>query len=110
VRFRQTYNHERPHEALNDKTPADIYRPSKRPYPEKLSEMEYPAHMKVRRIRSKGDFRWRGKLIYLSEAMTGELVGLDQISDRYWQVKFGNVNLAFIDDWAGKLTRKLRGR
>lgn len=106
TRFRQTYNHERPHEALNDITPAEVYRPSKRCYPEKLSEMEYPAHMKVRRIRSSGEFRWRGGMIYLSEALIGELIGLEQITDRYWQVKFGHVNLAIVDDWAGKLTRK----
>ena len=110
VRFRQTYNHERPHEALNDRTPAEIYRPSKSCYPEKMPEIEYPGHMKVRRIRSKGDFKWRGRLIYLSEALIGELIGLEQISDRYWQVKFGHVNLAVVDDWAGKLTRKWRGR
>ena len=110
VRFRQIYNHERPHEALNDKTPAEIYRPSKSSYPKKLSEMEYPAHMKVRRIRSTGEFRWKGELIYLSEALIGELIGLEQISDRYWQVKFGHVNLAVVDDWAGKLTRKRPGR
>ena len=71
-----------------------------------MPEIEYPGHMKVRRIRSKGDFKWRGRLIYLSEALIGELIGLEQISDRYWQVKFGHVNLAVVDDWAGKLTRK----
>lgn len=106
VRFRQIYNHERPHEALNDKTPADIYKPSNRSYPKKLSEMEYPTQMKVRRVRSTGEFKWKGELIYLSEALIGELIGLEQISDRYWQINFGHVNLAVVDDWAGKLTRK----
>lgn len=106
AKFRRIYNHERPHEALNDKTPGDIYKPSGLKYPEKLNEMEYPDYMKIRRIRSKGDFRWKAGLIYLSEALIGEFIGLEQIDERYWQIKFGHVNLAVVDDWAGKLTRK----
>ena len=34
--FRHVYNNERPHEALGQKRPATIYRPSPRPYPESL--------------------------------------------------------------------------
>lgn len=37
------YNHERPHQALNMKYPAELYRPSLRPY-RGLGELEYPFH------------------------------------------------------------------
>ncbi len=44
-RFRQIYNQERPHESLAMATPASVYQPSWRPYPERLPELEYPDRM-----------------------------------------------------------------
>jgi hypothetical protein len=40
-RFRKEFHEERPHEALEMRRPADIYRPSPRPFPEKLPAIEY---------------------------------------------------------------------
>ena len=54
-RFRQIYNQERPHESLAMATPASVYQPSWRPYPERLPELEYPDRMLPRRVQSKGD-------------------------------------------------------
>jgi len=36
--------------------------------------------------------------MYLSEALVGELVGLEQVHERYWSVLFGPVQLAWLDD------------
>src|SRR6516225_5728980 len=41
--FITTFNHERPHEALNMRYPAELYSPSPRPYGG-LPELEYPFH------------------------------------------------------------------
>ena len=41
--FIQTFNQERPHEALGMKYPAELYMPSPRPY-KGLGELEYPFH------------------------------------------------------------------
>jgi putative transposase len=41
--FIQCFNHERPHQALNMKYPAELYSPSPQPYTG-LSEVEYPFH------------------------------------------------------------------
>ena len=41
--FEQVYNHERPHEALDWKTPAELYVASARNYPDRLPELNYPA-------------------------------------------------------------------
>src|SRR6202162_3247724 len=49
-RFQQEYNHERPHEALEDRTPASCYRPSRRPMPRRMPELEYGDDVMVRRI------------------------------------------------------------
>ena len=40
-RFRTRYNHERPHEALEDAVPAERYQPSARPFPETVPEIVY---------------------------------------------------------------------
>src|SRR5467141_1975677 len=44
-RFRQQYNEVRPHEALEMQTPAAIYQPSARPFPERVPEPDYPETM-----------------------------------------------------------------
>jgi transposase InsO family protein len=43
-RFRHRYNDERPHEALGQVTPASVYAPSPRPFPNKLPELDYPTN------------------------------------------------------------------
>ncbi len=55
--FRQEFNHERPHEALGQQTPAAHYTPSARPFPEKLAPLEYPAHFERRYVSANGCIR-----------------------------------------------------
>ena len=50
--FPLEYNHERPHEALHNETPASRYTPSLRGYPRQLALIEYPAHVRVERALS----------------------------------------------------------
>ena len=104
-RFLQEYNNERPHEALNQNTPADIYLPSSILLPIRLPEMVYPDDCTIRKIRYKGDFKWRGKQIYLSETLVGEYIGLEQIDDRFWNIYFADIKLAKLDDFCGKIVR-----
>ena len=40
--FREEFNQERPHEALDQETPATCYAPSPRPMPDRLPPLEYP--------------------------------------------------------------------
>lgn len=74
--FQQEYNHERPHEALGQKQPARVYRPSRRPFPAVLPEIAYPTSFIIRRVRSGGDIRWMGRRLFTSEALIGERVGI----------------------------------
>ena len=96
-RFRAIYNHERPHEALGQETPASRYRPSTRPYPERLEEPHYDAAHAVRRVRSNGEIRWGGDLIFLSEALVGEPVGIAETETGDWLVSFADLPVGFID-------------
>lgn len=97
-RFQKEFNCERPHEALQGRTPSSIYRPSVRTFPARLPEIEYPGHYTVRMVRSNGTFKWRSEHLYCSEALYGEPVGLEEIADSRWLVSFGKITLALLDD------------
>jgi putative transposase len=97
-RFRDEYNHERPHEALDGRPPGHVYSPSSRPYLSKLPVVEYPGHFEVRVVRTDGTIRWRGDNLYVSEALVSEPVGLEEVNCDKWLMRFGQVSLAFIDE------------
>jgi len=103
--FRQEYNHERPHESIDQQTPADLYRPSPRPYPARIPEIEYPEEYIIRRVHPQGDIRWRGKQIYFSQTLAGEDVGFKQMDDRHYQIYFAHLKLAILDDYRGNIIR-----
>jgi putative transposase len=64
--FRQEFNHERPHEALDQETPAACYAPSPRPMPERLPPLEYPDRFEVRYVSANGGIRWSSRWINVS--------------------------------------------
>lgn len=96
-RFRHCYNDERPHESLGMKTPAEIYVPSARELPSKLKPFDYPGHFERYRVRSNGTVALRCREIFVSEALSGEIVGLEQHASG-WKVNLGSHLLADIDD------------
>jgi putative transposase len=102
-RFRREFNTERPHEALDDRTPAELYRPSPRPYPERLPEITYPGHFEWRRITHQGELRWKGRRLFLSSVFAGELLGLEEVEDGVWSVYFADQLLARLDEQLWRL-------
>jgi transposase InsO family protein len=96
-RFRREYNDERPHEALGQRPPATAYTGSPRCYPARLPEVEYPETFVVRRAHPNGDIKWRGHRVRTSEALAGQLVGVEAIADGQWRVWFGPVALGWLD-------------
>jgi transposase InsO family protein len=91
--FCEEYNHQRPHEALQQQTPASQYTPSARQYPERLPELQYPDYFDVRKVSTNGVVYWRNKLVYVSHLLKDEIVGLEEIEDGLWQVYFGPVTI-----------------
>jgi hypothetical protein len=79
--YRQFYNCERPHHALDLQTPADRYYISERKLPIRISEWDYEPHLKLRRIRSSGYFSFRGQGYFLSEAFGGKTVAFREADD-----------------------------
>lgn len=104
-RFRHEYNHERPHEALNHRTPDALYQPSPRPYPGRIPDVNYPEHLFVRRVGPSGSIHWRGCELFLGESLAGEPVAMEQHNDRFFQIYFGPIPLALYDDAHKKLLR-----
>jgi transposase InsO family protein len=80
--FRQEYNHVRPHEALEMKTPASVWRPSPRAYQPNPPEWEYPQGAEVRRLESNGQLKLNGRRWQLSGPLAGERVQLVRIDQR----------------------------
>lgn len=96
-RFQREYNYERPHEALNQKRPADFYYPSEKKYPIKLQPIEYDSCCVVRKVRDSGEITWNGNNIFISESLRSEYIGLKEVSDGIWQVYFSTIKLAKLD-------------
>ncbi len=96
--FRQEFNVERPHEALDLRTPAEAYESSPRPYPERIADVEYPGHYEVRQVRSDGRIKWQGGYLFVSEVLIGEPVGLEEVDDGIWSLCFGPLLLARFDE------------
>lgn len=101
-RFRREYNEQRPHEALEQRTPADLYTPSAREYPDRLPEPQYPGHFEVRSVRSDGSIKWRGCYVFVSEVLCRDRVGLEEFDDGLWALYLGPVLLARFDEKDGK--------
>jgi transposase InsO family protein len=97
-RFRTEFNHERPHEALDQNTPSTAYRPSPRPMPSKLPPLEYPDRFEVRYVSANGGIRWNKQWVNVSSTCIGEYVGLEEIDEGVWNVYFGALRLGRLDE------------
>lgn len=109
-RFRNDFNDNRPHESLGQVPPTSCYRPSPRPYPSKIEEPWYDADHAVRRVRTSGEIKWGGDLVFLNEALAGEPVGITETEAGDWLVRFIDVDLGVIDRKTKKLRRFSAGR
>jgi len=97
-RYRQRYNHERPHDSLDGDTPAARYRPSVRALPSHLPLPEY-AEMHVRIVRAKGVITFGNQTWYIGEAFAALPVGLrpSPQADGQWEVYFFHFKLGLLD-------------
>jgi putative transposase len=111
-RFRREFNDERPHEALEQRTPSTLYEPSRRAMPSRLPALEYPDRFEVRYVSANGGIRWNCAWVNVSTVCAGEYVGLEEIDDGVWNVYFGALKLGRllerqmkIEDACGRLYR-----
>jgi len=103
--FRHDYNHERPHQALNQTAPARHYAPSARPLPERLPEPDYPREADIRRVRSNGEIKWGGGTLFVSETLIGEWVAIEEQETGELQMRFHAKPIGIIDTRQRRLQR-----
>jgi putative transposase len=96
--FQREYNEVRPHAALGGDPPAVRYIASPRVYSATLPPLEYPGHFLIKRVTECGTIRLRHKLLFLSHALKGHHVGLEESDDRIWSLYFGTLLLGKIDE------------
>jgi putative transposase len=95
--FRTRYNEERPHEGISDRTPASLWTPSARPYPERITPPLYAGHLEVRRVSPAGTFRFHGQSPFLSQVLQGQQIGLEEVGDGVWNIVYYRTLLGKID-------------
>ncbi len=95
--FQREYNQLRPHEALGQRAPAALYRPSPRPFPDHLPELVYPFEVYLRRISPAGHLSWRDHQVYISVLLEGEDVALRPLEEDLFEVLFGPLLLGWFD-------------
>jgi putative transposase len=103
--FRRDFNENRPHEALGQVPPIRRYQPSPRPFPDRIEEPWYDPDHAVRRGRPTGEIKWGGALVFISEALAGETIGVAETEGGDWIVRFAAVDLGLIDRASKKLRR-----
>jgi transposase InsO family protein len=103
--FVREYNEIRPHEGIDQQRPSDLWIPSPRSYPERLKDPEYPGYFEVRRVRSGGEIKFKSRMQFVSQALAGQLIGLEPIDDGVWSVIFCQTLLGRLDE----RTRRIYG-
>jgi transposase InsO family protein len=97
--WRETFNHERPHEAIAMRVPADLYRPSDRRFHADEMALEYPMGYLRRRVSPRGTVCVWGTRVNVSTALTGWDVGLQPTETHHrlglWfcRLRLGEVDL-----------------
>lgn len=106
--FREEYNSIRPHEALGQTPPAEHYHRSNRTMPKTLPEPDYPAEAALRRVRSNGEIKWCGQMVYVSHSLVGEPVAIEETQDGEWALRFYNHPIGVIDRKRFILSRRTK--
>ena len=96
--WREEYNSIRPNEAIGMKVPDDLYQTSPRKYDRDPEEIIYPSSFCVRHITRRGLLKFKSHEIFVSNALNGFSVGLEEITEsefRLWLAEFllGTVHL-----------------
>ena len=102
--WRQSFNYQRPHEALGMRCPGEVYVKSERQYEGTPEDLDYP-QMCARRVSPHGMISLDGEKLFLSTALSGWSVGLKPIAGDLMEVWFGCLLLGQVDLSASSFIR-----
>jgi putative transposase len=98
-RWRQVFNHIRPHEALKQRTPAEVYKPSARKYA--VQRPLFPSEWLKRKVSVNGMIGVDSDDIFISTALEGYTIGLEACRGRglrhrvwFYGLRLGEVEVA----------------
>ena len=103
--FRHDFNHNRPHESLNDQTPNEFYKKSNRPYIDHPNMPEYGYDYTVRHVKHGGEIKFKGRMFYVTGLLAKQPVGLKEIADGIWQLQYSFYVLGSVDLRKNKIIR-----
>ncbi|MBF9001907.1 integrase core domain-containing protein [Vibrio nitrifigilis] len=103
--FRDNYNYLRSHEALGRTRPAEHYEYSPRIYVPNKYEINYDLDIEIRKVRHSGEIKWKGQLVYVHSALTGESIGLRQLNDDVSEVYFSFMKIGLLDERQKRIVR-----
>lgn len=95
--WRDEFNHQRPHEALGQRCPAELYRKSPRAYSPGPIQIDYGAGFFCRKIAANGLLCYRGHRIFISGALAGAHVGLRRTTATCFELWLHYLLLGTID-------------
>ena len=97
--FVKEYNQVRPHEALDMETPAKVHQHSKKIFPERKRNYDYPSHMKVMSICNNASVRWKSYYwVYMSRGLIGRYAGAEEPRNGIWKVYYRKVFLGYFNE------------
>lgn len=100
--WREMYNTERPHEALDLGVPVSRYRVSPRSFVESPEAWDYGPGAETRRVQDKGYISYRGFKFVVGKAFRGPRVGLRPLdADGKYEVYFCQTCVCEIDPREG---------
>ena len=88
--WRRHYNEQRPHEGLGMRVPVQVYRKSRRSFPEWMEPWRYEPSWESRLVKGKGMISFHGRNRFIGEAFEGERVGLKWVRTGVWEVYYGS--------------------
>jgi len=100
------YNEQRPHEALDNRTPHSCYEASPRCYPRRVPQLEYGDEMEIRSVSQQGSVKWKGERTFISEVFAYEQLGLKEVDERWWEVYYGPIILGWLDSYGHSFSRR----
>lgn len=107
-KFMKDYNSIRPHAALNNMRPNDLYTDSPRKFPEVIEEWDYPNDYKIRYVCKNGCLRWGKKeWVMVATALSGKKIGMEEVGEGIWRVYFRNIFLGYLDEKEKCIVSKL---
>ncbi len=96
-RFKETFNRERPHEALEMKVPSDVYQSSIRPFPNELPEIRYPLHDNTKLVAGNGLLKFGKSSFHLSDSLSYQPVGIREEDLGLFRISFMDLDLGLFD-------------